>query len=92
MPLNCSYLYTSLQGVISHNTEIFISTAVRTSYIPKMKCYVLQCCISYDLYTGLSSDAIQCNCMTAFAADTVTEYCGGKMILKGNPLYFMFTS
>jgi hypothetical protein len=29
--------------------------------------------------------------MTAFAADTVTEYCGGKMNLKGNPLCFMFT-
>jgi hypothetical protein len=56
---------------------------------PKMKYCVLQCCIGHDLYTGL--DAIQCNCMTAFAANTVTEYCGGKMDLKGNPLYFMFT-
>jgi hypothetical protein len=30
--------------------------------------------------------------MTAFAADTVTEYYSGKMNLKGNPPYFMFTS
>jgi len=47
---------------------------------PKMKYCVLQCCISHDFYTGL--DAIQCNCMTTFAANTVTEYCGGKMDLK----------
>jgi len=59
VPLNCWYLYTSLQGVISQNTEIFISTAVRTSYLPRIKCCVLKCCISHDLYTGLSSDAIQ---------------------------------
>jgi len=92
VPLNCWYLYTSLQGVIFHNTEIFFSGAVRTSYLPRMKFCLLQCCISHDLYTGLSSDVIQCNCMTAFAADTVTEYCSGKMNLKGNPLYFMLTS